>query len=163
MLDYAKYAAILIVLIIIQKVFIHFIDVTSYSVTPDIVLVGLVFTAMKKGKIYGSLAGFLTGLAIDFISFSFLGLMALSKASAGFLAGFFSNERKVERYLNTYIFILIILACSVLQNLIYYILYFQGSTLGFSDVLLRYVIPTSVYTGIFGIFPLIYSRKKKIR
>ena len=153
----------MILLIIVQKTLISLLAVTSYDVTPDIVLIGLVFIGMKKGKIYGSIGGFVTGLIVDFISFSFIGLMALSKATAGFLSGFFSNEDKVERYLNSYIFTIIILVCSVVHNIVYYTIYFQGSTLQFSDILLRYVFPTAVYTAIFAIFPVIFQRRKRIR
>ena len=163
MLDNIKYAVLIIILIIVQKTLIWLIAVTSYDVTPDLVLIGLVHIGMKKGKIFGSIGGFVTGLIIDLISFSFLGLMALSKAAAGFLSGFFSNPDKVDRYLNSYIFSIIILVCSVANNIVYFTIYFQGSTLQFSDILLRYVFPTAVYTSIFGILPVIFERRKRIR
>lgn len=154
---------IIIILIIVQKTLIWLIAITSFDVTPDLVLIGVVHIGMKKGKIYGSVGGFVTGLIIDFISFSFLGLMALSKSAAGFLAGFFSNPDKVERYLNSYIFVIIILVCSAVHNLIYFTIYFQGSSLQFGDIMFRYVFPTAVYTALFGILPVIFERRKRIR
>jgi rod shape-determining protein MreD len=163
LLEHIKYAALLVLLIIVQKTLIWLIAVTSYDVTPDLVLIGLVHIGMKQGKIYGSVGGFIVGLIIDFISFSFIGLMALSKATAGFLSGFFSNKEKVERYLNTYQFVIIILFCSIVHNIVYFTIYFQGASLGFSDILLRYVFPTSVYTAIFAIIPVIFERRKRIR
>jgi rod shape-determining protein MreD len=161
--EHIKYVALLIILVLVQKTLIWLIAVTSYDVTPDLVLIGLVHIGMKKGKVYGSIGGFITGLVIDFISFSFLGLMALSKATAGFIAGFFSSEEKVERYLNSYIFIIIILVCSAAQNIVYYTIYFQGSSLQFSDVMFRYVFPTAVYTAVFAILPVIFERRKRLR
>jgi rod shape-determining protein MreD len=159
-----KNAGILAGLIIIQKTLIWLIAVTSYDVTPDLVLVGLVYIGLRKGKIYGSISGFSAGLVIDFISFSFLGLMALSKATAGFVSGFFGNDvNKVERYLNTYVFVIIVLFCSLINNTIYFTIYFQGSTLQFTDILIRYVLPTSVYTSIFAVIPIIFEKRKRLR
>lgn len=160
MAEYLKYAGLLVVLIIVQKTLIWLIAVTSYEITPDIVLIGLVFISIRKGKIAGSAGGFVAGLIIDFLSFSFLGLMALSKTASGFLAGFFNNESKLERYLSSYIFVLIVFFCSLVNNVIYFMMYFQGTTLAPVDILLRYVIPTAVYTAFVSIAAVILNRKK---
>ena len=163
MIEYLKYAGILALLIIIQKTLIGLIDVTSYQITPDIVLIGLVYVSIKKGKITGSVAGFVSGLILDLLSFSFLGLMALSKSAAGFVAGFFNVENKIDRYLNSYVFILIVSFASLFNNIIYFTIYFQGTNLTFTDVLLRYVLPTTVYTAIFSIFPVIFAARRRKR
>lgn len=162
MLEYIKYTGILLALIIIQKTLIGLIDVTSYKITPDIVLIGLAYISIKKGKITGSVAGFISGLILDLFSFSFIGLMALSKAVAGFFSGFLNIENKIERYLNSYIFIIIVTAASIINNIIYFTIYFQGTNLTFTDVLLRYVIPTAVYTAIFSIFPVVFAKRKRL-
>jgi len=80
--EYVKYAILLIVLAVVQKTLIWLLAVTSYDITPDIVLIGLVYISIQKGKITGSVGGFVIGLILDFFSFSFLGLMALSKTTA---------------------------------------------------------------------------------
>lgn len=161
MLEYLKYAGILVGLIIVQKTLIGLIDVTSYQITPDIVLIGLVYVSIKKGKITGSVGGFVVGLILDMLSFSFIGLMALSKAVSGFVAGFFNVENKIERYLTSYVFIIIVSLASLFNNIIYFTIYFQGTNLTFTDVLLRYVVPTTVYTAIFSVFPIIFAKRKK--
>jgi len=155
-----KYSALLLVLVIAQKTLVWLLAVTGYEVTPDIVLVGLAYVGIKRGKITGSIAGFLSGLLLDLFSFSFIGLMALSKSAGGFLSGFFNNENKMERYLSSYGFVLIVFFCSMVNNVIYFTIYFQGTSLVFSDVLLRYVLPTAVYTSIISIIPVIFARKK---
>lgn len=162
MIEYLKYAGILLVLIIVQKTLIGLIDVTSYKITPDIVLIGLVYVSIRKGKITGSVAGFVSGLILDFFSFSFIGLMALAKAVSGFFSGFFNIENKIERYLNSYIFIIIVSAASLINNIIYFTIYFQGTNLSFTDVLLRYVVPTTIYTALFSIFPVIFARRRRL-
>ena len=160
MAEYVRYAVLLVILAIVQKTLIWLLAVTSYDITPDIVLIGLVYIGIQKGKITSSVGGFLIGLILDFFSFSFLGLMALSKASAGFLAGFFNNENKIDRYTKSYIFVIIVFVCSLVNNFLYFALYYQGTLLSFADILLRYIIPTAVYTALISILPLIFLKKR---
>lgn len=160
MIEYLKYAGLLAALIIIQKTLIWLVAVTSYEITPDIVLIGVIFVSMRKGKIAGSLSGFASGLVLDFLSFSFLGLMALSKTVAGFLGGFFDDENKLERYLNSYIFVIIVLVCSFVNNVIYFMVYFQGTMLTTSDIFMRYIIPTTIYTAFVSIIAVVFNRKR---
>lgn len=160
MAEYVKYAVLLLVLAVVQKTLIWLLAVTSYEITPDILLIGIVYISIKKGKITGSILGFLFGLIFDFFSFSFLGLMALAKASAGFTAGFFNNENKIDRYTQSYVFIIIVFLCSLINNFLYFVLYFQGTILSFGDIIFRYVIPTAIYTALISIFPLIYIHRK---
>jgi rod shape-determining protein MreD len=156
-----KFALILIVLIIVQKTLIWLISVTEYGITPDVVLIGVVYMGIIRGRIAGTIAGFVSGLIVDLLSFTFIGLMALSKTVSGFISGFFYNENKTERYLSGYMFVLICFISSAVNNMIYYFIYFQGSGLGFNDLLLRYVLPTSIYTAVVSVFPVIFMMKKK--
>lgn len=158
--EYFKFSLILFALIIVQRTLIWLIALTAYEITPDIVLVGIAYFSIRKGKLTGSISGFLAGLILDFLSFSFLGLMALSKSAAGFAAGYFNNENKIERYTTSYIFMIVVFGCSLLNNLLYFTIYFQGTTLEFKDIIIRYVIPTAVYTSVFSIVPIIFGRKK---
>ncbi len=161
MKEYLKYSGIMLALILVQKTIINFIDVTEFKITPDVVLIGLVYIGIKRGKITGSIAGFLSGLILDIFSFSFIGLMALSKTVAGFVSGFFNENTKMERYLNSYIFILIVTFCSLINNTVYFLFYFQGTNLVFFDIVLRYIVPTTVYTALFSIFPVLFARRRR--
>lgn len=163
MLEYVKSFAALLVLVIIQKTLIWLIAVTSYQITPDIVLIGVVYIGIRNGKITGSASGFVSGLILDITSFSFLGLMALSKSAAGFISGYFNNENKVEKYLRTYQFVLIVFFCSLINNTIYYGLYFQGSVFTFADIFVKYIITTTIYTSLFSIIGIIIFRRQIIR
>lgn len=161
MIEYLKYSGILLALIIIQKTLINFIDVTEFKITPDVVLIGLVYVGIKRGKITGSISGFLSGLVLDIFSFTFIGLMAFAKTITGFVSGFFNEDTKTERYLNSYIFILIVTFCSLINNTVYFLFYFQGTSLVFLEILLRYIVPTTVYTALFSIFPVIFARRRR--
>jgi rod shape-determining protein MreD len=162
MSEYLKSAIFLVFLVIVQKTLIWLVALTHYEITPDILLIGLVLLGIRKGKIAGSVGGFLSGLLLDFMSFSFLGLMALSKATAGFVSGYFNNENKIERYTKSYIFIIIVFTCSILNNLIYFIFYFQGMSLSFFEIVIKYILPTGIYTAVFSVIPVIFNRRKNI-
>jgi rod shape-determining protein MreD len=162
MAEYFKSALFLVFLVIVQKTLIWLVALTHYEITPDILLIGLVLLGIRKGKIAGSVGGFLSGLLLDFMSFSFLGLMALSKATAGFVSGYFNNENKIERYTKSYVFIIIVFTCSVLNNLIYFIFYFQGMSLSFFEIVIKYILPTGIYTAIFAVIPVIFNRRKNL-
>ncbi|HRE10123.1 MAG TPA: hypothetical protein PLN22_04815 [Ignavibacteria bacterium] len=56
--EYLKYGGILLALILLQKTVVSFIDVTEFRITPDLVLIGLVYVGIKRGKITGSIAGY---------------------------------------------------------------------------------------------------------
>ena len=160
MAEYFRYIILLLVLVILQKTLIWLIAVTNYEITPDIVIIGLVYIGIRKGKLISGIGGFIFGLIIDLFSFSFLGLSALSKCAGGFISGYFNNENKIERFTHSYVFIFIVLLSSFINNLIYFTIYFQGTNLSFIEILIRYIIPTSVYTAVFAILPVIFSRKK---
>jgi len=163
MIEYLKYAGLLFVLVVLQKTLIWLIAVTSYEITPDLVLIGIVYIAMNRGKITGTVSGFAAGIVIDMVSFSFLGLMALSKTVAGFLGGFFNNTNKLDRYLSSYVFVLVVFFCSLLNNLIYFMIYFQGTVLTPADIMLRYVVPTAIYTSFVSILPVVVNKRRLVK
>lgn len=163
MAEYIKYAIVFILLALIQKTLMWLVAVTEYEITPDLVIIALVFFSIKNGKIAGSIGGFLAGIFLDILSFTFLGLTALSKCFSGFAAGFFNTEKKIERFTTTYIFPLIVLFCSLLNNTIYYWVYFQGTNQVFSGLIFKYILPTAVYTSIVSFIPVIFLSRKKRR
>jgi rod shape-determining protein MreD len=158
---YVKYIAILAVLIIIQKTLIWLISLSALNITPDLVLIAVVYISISEGKIFGSVTGFLAGLVIDLISGSFLGLMALSFSVAGFVAGSFYTEG--DRYLLKLNFLIIIFLCSVISNFIYYFIYFQGLALNMFEIFTKYILTTSTYTTILSIVYVILPSKKAIK
>jgi rod shape-determining protein MreD len=158
---YIKYIVILVVLILIQKTLIWLISLSSLNITPDLVIISVVFISVSEGKIFGSITGFLAGLTIDLISGSFLGLMALSYAIAGFVAGGFYTEG--DKYLSKINFLIIVFICSMISNFIYYIIYFQGLSLNFIEIFTKYILTTSTYTTIVSIVYIIFPGKKALK
>lgn len=157
-IKYIKYSAILAILILLQKTFIWLIALSAMNITPDLVIIAVVYISISEGKIFGSITGFLAGLAIDLISGSFLGLMALSYSLAGFIAGGFFTEG--DKYLFKLNFLIIVFLSSIISNFIFYIIYFQGLSLNLLEIFTRYILTTTTYTAIVSIVYIIFPSKK---
>lgn len=158
-LPYLKYLGVFVLLIVIQKTFIWLLSISSYNIAPDIVLIAIIFLAIKEGKISGSIAGFIIGLTIDLLSGSFLGLAALSYCVAGFVSGFFKSDD--NKYTYSYNFLSVVLIGTVVSNILYYVIFFQGSNLTLFDILFRYILPTSAYTVLISSVYIFFPKKKQ--
>lgn len=160
-IKYTKYFVILFVLILIQKTLIWLISLSAYNITPDLVLIALVYIAVSEGKIFGSVTGFLAGFTIDLVSGSFLGLTALAYSVTGFAAGGFQTEG--DKYLTKLNFLIVIFLSSMISNFIYYLIYFQGLSLNFIEIFSKYILTTSTYTTLVSVIYIIFPRKKVLK
>lgn len=156
--SYLKYAVALAVLIVIQVSFMWLIAISNYNITPDLIIILVIFLGYTRGHIAGTVAGFIAGLILDILSGSFLGLSALSYCVAGFLAGYFEKQTKGESAKKNSV-IGIIFMCTLVAYTIFFLIYFQGSQIPFQEIFLKYVLTTTLYTSVFGlIFSLIFYR-----
>ena len=65
--------------------------IAFFNVVPDLALCILVFSAYVNGTMTGQISGFFSGLFIDFLSASPLGMNALIRTITGALAGIFKG------------------------------------------------------------------------
>jgi rod shape-determining protein MreD len=130
--------------ILLQVVFGSWL--TICGIKPDFVLILVLFMAILNGRVFGQLFGFGMGLLVDIIGMgSFMGLSALSKTVAGFLAGYFKNHRnRINRLMFYGLNLLIIF----IQFTIVYLINFKSTEMGTQYLFLRYIIPETVYTGL---------------
>jgi rod shape-determining protein MreD len=130
--------------ILLQVVFGSWL--TICGIKPDFVLILVLFMAILNGRVFGQLFGFGMGLLMDIIGMgSFMGLSALSKTVAGFLAGYFKNHRNRINRLTFYGLNLLII---FIQFTIVYLINFKSTEMGTQYLFLRYIIPETVYTGL---------------
>jgi rod shape-determining protein MreD len=152
-----RYALITVVLVVLQSTFVRYIAIEN--ITPDILVVWIVFLALRYGQIHATVAGFLLGLTMDIVSGGFLGLSGLSKTVCGFVAGYFYDETRTAEILATYRFALMVFLISLVHNFIYFAILVQGSELPFWRTLLSFGLTTSIYTSAFSLLPIFrYSR-----
>lgn len=155
-----KNVLLLVLLLLIQKTFIKILSLSSLNISPDFVMIMLVYIGVKEGKISGSIYGFLAGLTADFLSGTFIGLSAITYTIASFLAGFFKSDN--EKFLAGYFFLISVFACSFAGNFIYFWIYFQGAPINLPEVIIKYVLTSSAYTTLISLVYVVFPRKKKI-
>jgi len=155
---YIRYGLITIVFIIFQTTVVPFAAILN--IVPDILLLWIVYIAVRLGQIPATVAGFTIGLIIDLVGGHFIGLSALSKTVAGFVAGYFYNENKVDYTLGSYQFLIVVGLSSVIHNIIYFVIFVQGSDIGFWTAILRFGLFSTIYTLVIAVLPVFaYSRK----
>jgi len=155
---YLQYGLITLVFILFQTTVIPFAAISN--IVPDVLLVWTVYIAIRLGQIPATIAGFVIGLTIDLVSGHFIGLSALSKTVAGFFAGYFFNENKIDYTLGSYQFLIVVGLSSIIHNVIYFVIFVQGSEIGFWSAILRFGLFSTIYTLALAVLPVfVYSRK----
>jgi rod shape-determining protein MreD len=158
-MQYLLYTGAGILLVIVQVLVGRFISIAGVS--PDFLLIFLVWLTMKEGQFVGETGGFVLGLALDIVSSDILGAHALSKTAACFVIGFFFNPERIEQNLRNWPFLLLTLLASVINNFLYYFLITRGSEITFADFAFRYGAVGALYTVFIAIFPLLYWSRKR--
>lgn len=144
--------------LLIQTTVVPLISING--VIPDLVLILLVFYAVRQGQIYGTVLGFIYGFFFDLITGSLLGSAMLSKTLTGFIAGYFYNENKQDLYFKSYAFALVVLLCGVIDSIIYSFF----TTIEFStNILLLFFeqgFMPGMYSGVVSVFIIIFYPKR---
>lgn len=161
-MDYYVRSALLVLgLLILQTTFIPFLSIGGFL--PDLFVVWIVYVAIRRGQLEASIAGFVVGLMQDAVTTQFFGLGAFSKTFCGFVAGYFFNENNTEQTLGSYRFLLIVLLCSMIHNMIYFGVFLQGVQDSVIVTSIEFSLATSVYTGVVSILPLFtFVRKYRL-
>lgn len=147
-------------LLIVQTTIVPLIAV--HGVMPDLIMILLVFYSISCGQIYGTVLGFVYGLLFDLITGSLLGSTMLSKTLAGFIAGYFSNENKRELYFKSYIFLLIVFLCSVVDLVVSSFFSSIDLTTSLVRLLFEQGILPGIYTAVLSIFVIMFYPKRSI-
>ncbi|MBI9100827.1 MAG: rod shape-determining protein MreD [Spirochaetales bacterium] len=92
-------------LVLLQTTLFRFIEVKGVS--PDIVLIFVVFSANSKGAFRGEIVGFTSGLLEDLLSLAPLGFNSLIKTVIGYLFGKTRGKILFDPFLLPLLYILI--------------------------------------------------------
>lgn len=118
------------------------------GVAPDIPLVLIVLLGLSRGPEVGCLSGFAVGLLQDAAGGGFVGAQALTKALAGFAAGWIGERLWVSNPLvQVPGLVLLTLAEGLGRYWLLSLLHFPAA---FGDVMLYVVLPQALYNGFLG-------------
>lgn len=121
------------------------------EVRPDFLLIAVCHISMFQGRFRGILWGFGAGLLEDAFMSGLLGLGALSRSIAAFLAGSLMTNKSFHQ---SYEPSLIVTAIALVFNLLRYTIVALGEP-HFLSGFWKYVIFAAIYTGVFNF--IIYS------
>jgi rod shape-determining protein MreD len=154
------YILLSFILVLLQTTIVRYLAIES--VAPDIILVWIVYLALREGQATAIVAGFSLGLAVDLLSGNdgMLGLSALTNTVAGFTAGFFHNENKMLQILGGFQFPLVVIAVALVRNILYFLIYLQGAEIDWLAGMVTYGLPAAIYTSALALLPMfVFARK----
>ena len=105
---------------------------------------------------------FIYGFLIDIITGTTLGSAMIAKTLAGFTAGYFSSENKVDQYLIPYYFALIVLFASLIDSTINAFFTSINLTGNIFTVFFQYAILPAIYTAALALTVMIFYPKRKM-
>ncbi|MBP1678207.1 MAG: hypothetical protein H6Q29_118 [Bacteroidetes bacterium] len=152
--------ALTLAVLLLHTTIVPFIAIGG--IIPDLPLLLVIIIAILRGQVPGTLAGFFIGLALDLLSGGdgVMGLSALTKTAAGFLAGYFYNENKTFQTLGGSQFLVIVLLAGTVHNVLYFVIFLQGAGFSWMWILLRYGLPALLYTAAAGLVPMFWIGRK---
>ncbi len=150
------YLGIFGVLLTVQGILGPIMDIQK--IRPDFLLILVIFIGQREGKIFGQLSGAFIGLFLDLLGMSsFLGLSMLVKTLSGFLAGFLKNQKNKMNIFSYYTMVLVII---FVHFFLFYSIYYHSMNLSLQYRVVRYILPSLIYTGVFYfLFEFILSKQ----
>ncbi len=157
-MDIARYALLLLLAFILQTTWVEFLAISSLK--PDLVLLVLIFAALRQGSTPATLLGFAVGLLQDAYMPADFGLNALLKSTVGFAVGY-GRSRVVGD--SVQVQVALIFAAVLAHDLVYYV---GTSAIGLADApffWVRYGLGRALYTGLVGaVFSTVAMLRQRI-
>ena len=158
------YISPFIVFFVVLLIQISIIPLLSIAgIIPDLILITLVYYAISRNQLYGTLLGASYGLLVDLITGNLLGSSMLAKTIAGFSAGYFSGETKKDINTSTYTFSFIVLMCALINDVIFSFFSAFDIQTNIITLLFEQALIPSLYTAVVSVL-FIFSpfRRRKL-
>ncbi len=157
---HAGYLFKALVLLILQA---NLVDMVSLrGITPDLLLIFIVYVAVKEGQMTALPWGFFLGLILDLTTGTVIGLSALSKTIAAFTAGYFFAENKIVMTLATYRFLLLVFLTAFVHNAVYFVIFTMGGDIGFLGAVFGVGLASALFTTTIAILPMLIAARARV-
>lgn len=147
------YGVIAVLISIFNLSVLNFMSISD--ITPDLMVILVVWIGLREGRFAGLLAGFGSGLILDLLTFDVIGINALCKTLVTFIAGTLHKEGKEDRYMGNFYFVLIVFLCAVVNNIVYYFFYVKAGNLDFVSFFMKYGLASGFYTTVVSLLTLL--------
>ncbi len=146
--------------LVVQLTLVPLISVEYF--VPDLVLILLVYYTLLKGQMFGTITGAVFGLLFDLFSGNLLGLAMFSKTIAGFTAGYFYNENKIDTNTSMLNFSLIVFLSAFVDSFFNGI--FSGSqSVGILFIVFERSLFPALYTAVLALLIIIALPKRRLQ
>ena len=137
----------LLLAFVLQTTWIDFLE--AYSLKPDLILLVLVYIALREGPLVAICMGFGVGFIQDVYHPADLGLNALSKSIIGFVVGYGRSRIVAD---NIQVQIGLLFGAVLFHDLIYYLATSAIDAIDVPYFWLRYGLGRAIYTALLGTF-----------
>jgi len=151
------YVILGLVTILVQKFLDDFASINLVS--PQLIILFIIYLTLKEGQLKGMFAGFVTGLIHDILVTHFLGYTSFVGVIAALIAGFFYKESDIELAGRTFNFAWVSALALFISELAALPILASGE-LNYLYVFLKFTIGTTVYTSVFAMIIVFVSGKK---
>jgi len=151
------YAGIGFASILLQKFLGDFAAINSVS--PQLVILFVVYVALREGQLLGMCNGFIAGFFHDLLVTHFLGLTSFIAVIASLVAGFFYKESDVELAAKTFNFTWIASLSLFISEFAALPIIASGE-LNYLYVFLKFTLGTTIYTSVFAMIIVFVNGRK---
>ncbi len=151
------YLALAVAAIIVQKFLDNYASVDGVS--PQLILLVIVYISLREGQLFGMGSGFAIGLMNDLLATHFIGYTSFVGVMAGFVAGFFFKESDVELAAKNFSFAWISAITLAITQLAALPIIASGE-LNYFYVFLKFTLGTSVYTFVAAMIIVFVNGRK---
>jgi len=131
------------------------------QITPDLIIILLVFFTLQTGQIHGTILGFVFGLFFDLLSGGILGSAMFAYTASGFICGYFFNENKIDQNVRSFSFLAIVFVVASFESVIYS--FFSTSDISTNLVIIFFehgLLP-GIYTAVVAL-PIVVFQPRKL-
>lgn len=128
-------------------------------VSPQLVVLFVVYLALREGQLFGMGGGFTIGLLNDLLATHFIGYTSFIGVVAGFVAGFFYKESDVEIAAKNFSFAWISAITLGVTQLAALPIIASGE-LNYFYVFLKFTVGTTIYTSLFAMIVVFVNGRK---
>jgi rod shape-determining protein MreD len=131
------------------------------SVAPQLVLLFVVYVALREGQLFGICNGFIAGFFHDLLVTHFIGLTSFVAIIAAFVAGFFYKESDVELAAKNFSFVWISTVSLFISGLAALPIIGSGE-LNYFYVFLKFTLGSTVYSSVFAMM-IVFLNGRRFR